>query len=148
MEECSEIEKQNPQTAASNELTGVRRSKRQQVVCCKCRQNSRHLRESSNCPWLDKKQVVSWTNEGNEMWQRSCVEWIPFITTLKERKKQEVMSKMAYLKVPNERECVLRVECRKYRKNGSMSVLGGTICRSCVSSLVGRGLCHMQISAS
>ena len=52
---CSEIERQNPQTAASDELTGVHRSKRQWVVCCICRQNSRCLHESSNCPWLDKK---------------------------------------------------------------------------------------------
>ena len=32
------------------------------------------------------------------------------------RKKQEVMCEMAYLKVQNEHECVLRLECQKYRK--------------------------------
>ena len=112
---CSEIERQNLQTAASDELTGVCHSKRQQV-CCISRQNSRCLCESSSRPWLDKKQVVSQTNERNEMWQWSCVNWIPFIATSKERKKQEVMSKMAYLKVQNECKCVLRVECWNYRK--------------------------------
>ena len=44
--------------------------------------------------------------------------------TKKEERKQEVMSKMAYLKVQNECECILCVECREYRKNGSMSILG------------------------
>ena len=35
-----------------------------------------------------------------------------------------------------------------YKKPGSMCISGSAICRSCVSSLVGRGLWHMQISAS
>ena len=48
------------------------------------------------------------------------------------------MSKMAYLEVQNERVCVLRVKCRKYRINGCPSVHGGTICRSHVSCPVGR----------
>ena len=65
-----------------------------------------------------------------------------------ERKKQEVTSVMAYLKVQNERECVLYVECWKYRKNWSMSVLRSAIFRSRVSPLVGQGLWHMQISAN
>ena len=56
---------------------------------------------------------------------------------------------MAYLKVENGHECSLREEYPKYRKNGSMSIPGGgAIYRSCVSSLVGWGLWHMQISAS
>ena len=56
----------------------------------------------------------------------------------KERKKQEVTSEMADIKVQNERERVSRVECRRYkkRKHG----LGGAICRSRVSSLAGRVL--------
>ena len=83
---CSEIERQNPQTAASDELTGARCFKKQWVVCCICRQNIRCLRESSNHPQLDKKQVVSQINERNEMWQHSCVEWFPFIATPKGRK--------------------------------------------------------------
>ena len=56
-----------------------------------------------------------------------------------ERKKQEATSKMAYLKVQNERKNVLRVEEKK-KKNGSRSVIGGAIYRSCISSLVGWGL--------
>ena len=98
---CNETERQNPQTAASDEWTGVHHSKTQQVVCCICRRNSRCLHESSNHPWLDKKQVVCQTNERNEMWQWSCVNWIPFIATPKERKKQEVARKMVNLKVRN-----------------------------------------------
>ena len=35
-ENCK-IERQNPQTAASDELTTVRHSKRQRVACCICR---------------------------------------------------------------------------------------------------------------
>ena len=83
---CSEIERQNLQTAASDEITRVRHSKRQWVVCCICRQNSQRLHESSNRLRLDKKQVVSWINERNETRQRSCVKWIPFIATPKGRK--------------------------------------------------------------
>ena len=117
---CNEIERQTPQTAASDEPTQVPHSMRQQAACCTCRQNTRRLCKSSNRTRLDKKQVASQMNERNEMWQRSCVDWIPFIATPKgkkeERKKQEVTSEMAYLKGQNECECVLRVECRKYRK--------------------------------
>ena len=40
----NEIERQNPQTAASDEPTDVRRSKRQRDVCCIYRRNSRRLR--------------------------------------------------------------------------------------------------------
>ena len=58
-----------------------------------------------------------------------------------ERKKQEVTSKMAYLEVQKLRECILRVEYRKYRKNGNMSVVGSAICKPHVSF-------HMQISVS
>ena len=83
----SEIERQNPQTTASDEPTRVRRSKRR-VACCICRWNSQHLHESSNHPRLDKKQVVSWMNERNKMWQWSCVNWIPFRATMKERNKK------------------------------------------------------------
>ena len=64
---------------------GIRCSKKQWVACCICRQNSWHLNESSNCPRLDEKQVVCWTNKRNEMWQWSCVNWIPLIATPKER---------------------------------------------------------------
>ena len=55
----SEIERQNQQTAVSDEPTGIHRSKRQQIACCICRQNSQRLCEFSNCPQLDKKQVVN-----------------------------------------------------------------------------------------
>ena len=96
---CSEIERQNRQTAASDEPTRVCYSKRQWVACCICRQNCQCSHESSNHPLLDKKQVVSWTNERNEMWQRSCENWIPSIATPKE--KLEMTSKMAYLKIWN-----------------------------------------------
>ena len=58
------------------------------------------------------------------------------------------MREMVYLKVQNKCECILQVESRKYRKNRSMSVFGGAICKSRVLSLVGWGLLHMQISAS
>ena len=34
----------------------------------------------------------------------------------KEASKQEVTFEIAYLKVHNERKCVLHVECQKYRK--------------------------------
>ena len=87
-----------------------------EYICCICRQNSQCLHESSNCHWLDKKQVVGWTNKRNEMWQWSYVNWIPFIATPKERKKQEMMSKMAYLKFRNESKSDLHVEYQKYRK--------------------------------
>ena len=50
--------KRNPQTAASNELTVVQHLKRW-VASWICKQNSRCLRESSNCSWLDKK-LVKW----------------------------------------------------------------------------------------
>ena len=99
---CSEIERQNSQTTVSDESTGIRHSKRQQVACCICKQNNWHLYEFSNRPRLDKKQVVKLVNEKNEMGQWSCVNWILFIA----RKKQEVISKMAYLKVRKWCECV------------------------------------------
>ena len=116
-ENCSEIERQNLQTAASKELIGIHHSKRW-VACCICRQNSRCLHESSNCPQLDKKQVVSRMNERNEMWQWSCVEWIPFIATPKEREKEARRDKRNCLPQSSKRECecVLYVEFRKYRK--------------------------------
>ena len=43
---------------------------------------------SATVPGLMKKQMVSGMNKRNEMWQRSCVDWIPFITTPKGRKKE------------------------------------------------------------
>ena len=91
----SEIERQNPQTVDSDELSGVCCSKRQRVICCICRRNSWHS-------WLDKKQVVSWTNKRNKMWQRSCVDWIPFIATSKGRKegRKEGRSKKRWAKWP------------------------------------------------
>ena len=44
----------------------------------------------------------------------------------------------------------MSLECRALEvwKNGSVSVIGSAICRSCVLSLVGQGLQHMQISVS
>ena len=45
--------------------------------------------------------------------------WIEFLSyqhQKEERKKQDVMSEMAYLKVQNEHECILCVEYQKYRK--------------------------------
>ena len=99
-----------------------------------------------------KKQVVSWTNKRNVIRQQGCMDWIPFIATPKgkkeERKKQEVTGRMAYLKIQNERECVLRVEYQKCRKNRSISILKSAICKSCILSLVRQGLWQMQISAS
>ena len=64
---CSEIERQNPQTAVPSEPTWICCSRRQQMVCCICKQNSQHLCEFSNCPRLDKKQVVNRMNKRNEM---------------------------------------------------------------------------------
>ena len=147
---CIEIERQNPQTAASDELTWIHLSKKR-VACCICMQNSRCFRESSNCTWLDKKQVVSQTNERNEMWQQTCVEWIPFIVTSKGRKKERSKKwRMKWLtskfKTSANVSCVWSAWSTE--KNGSMSVLGGAICRSFILSLVGRGLWHMQISAT
>ena len=81
---CNEIEKQNPQTAASDEPTEVLRSKRQRVVLLYMQAERPTF--TWNRPRLDKKHVVSRTNERNEMWQRSCVNWIPFIATPKGRK--------------------------------------------------------------
>ena len=94
-----EIERQNLQTATSNEPTRVHHSKRHGVACCICRRNSQCLRKSSNRPQPDKKQVVSQTNK------RKLCELNSFHSNTK--RKQEVTSKMAYLKVQNERECVL-----------------------------------------
>ena len=125
---CSEVERQNLQKSASDEPTRICRSKRR-VVYCICRQNSWHLRESSNRSQLDKKQVVSRTNEWNEMWQRICVDWIPFIATpkrrkegrkegrKKERKKQEVMSEMVFLKVRMYLACEVSGVQKKQRKH-------------------------------
>ena len=62
--------------------------KRQWVEFCICRQNSRHLHEFRNRPQLDRNKVVNRMNERNEMWQRSGVNWIPFIATPKERNKK------------------------------------------------------------
>ena len=42
----------------------------------------------------------------------------------KERKKQEVMSKIAYLKVQKWRKCVLHVEYQNYRKTEVRASLG------------------------
>ena len=50
------------------------------------------------------------------------------------------MSEMAYLKVQNEHECVLRVECWKYRKNWKYECPWDAICMSRISSQVERGL--------
>ena len=66
----------------------VRHSKGQWVMCCICRQNSQRLCVFSNHPWMDKKQAVSRVNKRNEMWQWSCVNWIPFIATPIERNKK------------------------------------------------------------
>ena len=108
MVSCNEIKRHNLQTAASDELTWVviqRHSEQLMFV------------NLATIPRLDKKQVVSQVNERNEMWQRSCVELIPFIAAPKEEwKKQEVTREMAYFKVQNKRKCVLRIECQKYRK--------------------------------
>ena len=77
---------------------GVRHSKRRWVTCCICRWNSWCLCEFSNCPWLHKKQVVSWVNERNEIWQWCCVNWIPFIATRSdEQNGQPQSSKMAQI---------------------------------------------------
>ena len=84
---CSEIERQNQQTVVSGKPTGVCCSKRQWVTCYIYRQNSQRLRKFSNNPLLDKKQVVNWVNKRNEMWQKSCVNWIPLIRSPKERNK-------------------------------------------------------------
>ena len=119
----SEIERQNPQTAASNELTGVRRSKRQRITWCICRRNSWRLREFSNRPQLDKKTGGEPSEQ--EKWNvttKPC-ELNSFHSNT-ERKKQEVTSKMADLKVWKWRECVSRVEYRKYRKTEAWASLG------------------------
>ena len=132
---CSEIESQNPQTAVSDESTEVCHSKRQGIRYYICMQNSQCLREFSNRSRLDKKKQP--VNERNEMWQRSCVNWIPFIAT---RNGLPQGSKIA-------RMCLA---CRVLEvwKNGSISVVGSAICTSCILSLVGQGLQHMQILVS
>ena len=89
--------------------------------------------------WIKIKQVVNWVNDRWNVTTKLCeLNSFPSNT---ERKKQEVTSKMAYLEVQKWRECILRVEYRKYRKNGSVSVVGSAICRPRVSS-------HMQILVS
>ena len=52
----SETERQNPQTAISDKPTGIHRSKRPRVVCCR-------LREFSNRTWLDKNKTGSEPSE-------------------------------------------------------------------------------------
>ena len=56
-----------------------------------------------------------------------------------ERKKQEGTNKMAYFEVKKWCECILHVEYRKYRKNGSVSIVVSAICRPCISSYANFG---------
>ena len=91
------------------------------------------LREFSNRTRLDKNKT------GGEPSEREMKCDNEATNSNTERKKQEVTSKMAYLEVKKWRECILRVEYWKYRKNGSVSVVGSAICRPRASS-------HMQIS--
>ena len=79
---------------------------RDNVACCICRQNSQRLRESSNRTRLDKKQVVSRMNERNEIWQRSCVDWIPFIATPKRSKKWQVKWPISKFKTSTNVSCI------------------------------------------
>ena len=58
---CSEIEKQNLETVASDEPTGVRRSKRQRAMCCLCRQNSWRLPIFHG--WIKKRWWAEWMTE-------------------------------------------------------------------------------------
>ena len=85
--------------------------RQREAWCCICRQNRQHLREFSNRPQLDKK-----TGE-QEKWNvtTKLCKLNSFLNNT-ERKKQEVMSKMADLKVRKWCECILCVEHWKYRK--------------------------------
>ena len=69
---CSETERQNPQTAVSNEPTGLHCSKRPRVVCCR-------LREFSNCTWLDKNKTGGEPSEREMKCDNEAV-WIEFLS--------------------------------------------------------------------
>ena len=121
MTKCSEIERQ---TAVSNEPTGICHSKRQQIACCICRQNSWRLHEFSNHPQLDKKtggEPSEW--EKWKMTTKLCELNSFHSHKEKKRKKQEVTSKMAYFKVWKCRKCVLSVE-HQYGKTVVWASLG------------------------
>ena len=117
------VVKLNPQTATSDEPTEVHRSKRQWLTCCISRRDTRHLREFSNRLRLDKKT-------GGEPCEREKWNVTTKLCELNsfhsntERKKQEMTSKMAYLKVQKWHECVLHVEYRKYRKTEAWASVG------------------------
>ena len=149
----NEIKRPNLQTAAANEPTGVCCSKRQQAVCCICRQNSRCLHEFSNHSCLDKK-----TGGELDYWEKWNVttKLYGMNSFHSNTKRKEERSKKWQAKWPTSKFkmsmnvfCVKSAGCiKKKKRNRSMSVLGSAICRSQVSSLVGRGLWQMQISAS
>ena len=103
---CSEIERQ----------TGICRSKRPWVICCRLCEFSNHTR-------LDKiKQVVNRVNKRWNVTTKLC-DLNSFRSNTK-RKKQEVTSKMAYLEVQKWRKSILCVEYRKYRKTEAWASLG------------------------
>ena len=146
---CCEIERRNPETAASDELTGVRRSKWQRVAYCICRQNSRRLRESSNRPQLDEK--TGGEPEERRKWNvtTKLCGMNSFHSNIKRKKERSKKWRAKWhnskFKTSANMSCVW--SARSIKRNGCMSVLGSAIGRSRVLSLVGRGLWHMQISA-
>ena len=119
---CSEIERQNPQTAVFDEPTGFCHSKRQRVAFCMCRQNSQCLREFSNHLQLDKK--TGGKPREKEKWNVTMKLYELNSFHNNTERKKEVMSKMANLKVRKWRECALHVEYRKYRKTEAWALLG------------------------
>ena len=113
---CSETEKQNLQTAVSEEPTGIHRSKRPRMACSR-------LCEFSNYTRLDKiKQVVNQANERWNLTMKLC-ELNSFYSNTKS-KKQKMTSKMAYVEVKKWCKCILRVKYRKYRKTELWASLG------------------------
>ena len=68
----NETERQDPQTAVSDEPTGINRSKRPQVAGCR-------LREFSNCTQLDKNKTGGEPSE-REMKCDNKAMWIEFLS--------------------------------------------------------------------
>ena len=129
---------------------GVCHSKRQRVVCCICTQNSQCLCESSNHSRLDKKTG----GEQDEQEKLNVTTKLCGMNSFySNTKRKEERSKCGWAKWPTSKfKTMVNVSCvwsaGSTEKNGSMSVLGGAISRSHVSSLVGRVLWHMQILIS
>ena len=74
--------------------------------------------------------------------------WIEFLSYPQRKKERRSDEQNGLLQSSKMAGMCLACRAPEVWKNGNVSIFGNTICRSCVSSLVGQGLQHMQIPVS